>query len=104
MKTIALAVTPLLTATTAVVLMRSRSAPALPTTVPVAVELFTSEGCSSCLSADATLRELEAAQSVTSMEVIALGQYVDYRNRLGWKDPSSSAQLTERQRWYAQGF
>lgn len=108
MKTIALAVMPLLTAIAAVVLMSSRPAPAPttapPTAVPVVVELFTSEGCSSCPSADAALRELETAQSVPGVEVIALGQHVDYWNRLGWKDPFSSVQFTERQRWYASGF
>jgi hypothetical protein len=80
------------------------SQPAVTGAQPVVLELFTSEGCSSCPPADAFLKQLDDAGHVSDIEIIAVEEHVDYWNRQGWTDPFSSHDWTERQERYARAF
>src|ERR1700728_4139457 len=75
------------------------ASPARAATRPAVLELFTSQGCSSCPPAEALLGQL-----VRQPGIIALAWHVDYWNGLGWRDPYSSPTATERQRRYAESL
>lgn len=66
------------------------------------IELFTSEGCSSCPPADAILEEIQKKYS--DKNVLALSYHVDYWDKLGWKDVFSNSLFTERQEYYSDIF
>jgi len=71
---------------------------------PVVVELFTSEGCSSCPPADALLVKLSQQGAGNATELVLLGEHVDYWNYIGWTDRFSSAQFSRRQSDYGRAL
>jgi hypothetical protein len=79
----------------AVAALPAAALPAAASETPVVVELFTSEGCSSCPPADAYLGELAKKPGI-----VALAYHVDYWDYIGWKDPFALREATERQRRY----
>jgi hypothetical protein len=68
---------------------------------PILVELFTSEGCSSCPPADTLFERLIDAAPSSLQQIVGLGEHVDYWDHQGWRDRFSSSDLTERQRRYS---
>jgi len=88
----------------AVLLSVSSGPSPAPARTPVLIELFTSEGCSSCPPAEALLTKLLSSQPIDAAEIVPLEFHVDYWDRLGWKDPFASAAFSKRQQDYSLTF
>ena len=83
---------------------QATAAAALPRPKAVLVELFTSEGCSSCPPADELLRQISGHNTAAGQLIVGLSEHVSYWNGLGWSDPYSSEQYTARQNEYGAHF
>src|SRR3954467_1004983 len=83
---------------------RAAGEPRPPAEGPVVLELFTSQGCSSCPPAERLLSKLAAAGTLGDRTVAPLAFHVDYWNDLGWADPFSLPAWTERQHQYARAL
>jgi hypothetical protein len=74
------------------------------TATPVLLELFTSEGCSSCPPAEDLLSKLDGTVAPSGQQIVVLSEHVTYWNHLGWNDPFSKQLFTDRQSNYSDKF